>query len=43
MGVVKAHSLECDTDKVRVYRVERFFHIPSADAAAATPLLDFFL
>ena len=43
MCLVEAHSVECDTDKIRVYRVERFFHIPGADAAAATSLLDFFL
>jgi hypothetical protein len=39
VGFVKAYSLECDSHKVWVDRVEGFFHVPGADAAAAAALL----
>jgi hypothetical protein len=41
--VIEAHPLEGDTDKVWVDRVEGFPHVPGADAASASTLLDFFL
>jgi hypothetical protein len=41
--VIKAHPLKGDTDKIWVNRVEGFPHVPGADAAPASPLLDFFL
>ena len=41
--VVHSHSLKGDANKVRVNRIERFFHVPGADAAASTSLLNFFL
>jgi len=43
MLVIESHPLEGDTDKVRVNRVEGFLHVPGADAAPTSTLLDFFL
>ena len=43
LRVVEVHSLKGDANEVWVYCVERFSHVPGANTAAPSALLDFFL
>ena len=43
LSVIQPHPLESNTHKIRMDRIKSFAHIPCANTAAASALLNLFL